>query len=184
MALSSEHGFPLWLAVATALRGWTIALQGQYDEGIALIYEGSAAVRTMGIRARGLTNFRLLADACIQAGRFSEALDTLTQVRTLVGRPEHFAYVELLQGTLLSKWGACKASEAENCFRAAIEIARKSNQKMTELQASTGLARLLASRGVRDEARAMLAGIYNWFTEGFDTADLKEAKALLDELNA
>jgi predicted ATPase len=72
--------------------------------------------------------------------------------------------------------------EAENCFRRAIEIARNQSAKSWELRATTSLAWLLVQRGRRDEARAMLAGIYNWFTEGFDTADLKDAKGLLDEL--
>ena len=73
-------------------------------------------------------------------------------------------------------------AEAERCFRRAIEIARRQSAKSWELRATTNLARLLAKQGRRDEARAMLADIYNWFTEGFDTADLKDAKALLDEL--
>jgi hypothetical protein len=137
----------------------------------------------MGINARGLNDFRLMADANIEACYFSEALDALTKVRTLVAQPEYLDAIELLQGKLLSRWGADKAAEAEKCFRSAIETSRNFNHKMAELQATSGLARLLASRGSRDEAQAMLVEIYNWFTEGFDTADLKEAKALLDELS-
>jgi predicted ATPase len=76
------------------------------------------------------------------------------------------------------------ATEAQNCFQRAIEIARKQSGKSWELRAATSLARLLDKQGHRDEARAMLADIYGWFTEGFDTADLKDAKALLDELGA
>ena len=75
-------------------------------------------------------------------------------------------------------------AKAEQCFRTAIEIARRQSAKSVELRATTSLARLLAKQGRRDEARAMLAEIYGWFTEGFDTADLKDAKALLDELDA
>ena len=126
----------------------------------------------------------LLADACLEAGRFGEGLDALTEARTFV-RPEHrfSAMIEVSEGKLLSKLGGSKVAEAENCFRSAIERAPKFNDKMTELQAATGLARLLASRGDRDEAHAMLSDIYNWFTEGFDTADLIEAKTLLEELD-
>jgi class 3 adenylate cyclase/tetratricopeptide (TPR) repeat protein len=192
IALCSEHGFRHWLAVGTTLRGWAIALQGRSEEGIALICEGLAVTRTMGIRARELNDLLRLADACIEARRFGEALDALSKAdalakaRTLVIEPEHdvSSWVELFRGKLLSKWGDSKTAEAENCFRCAIKVARKSNDKTTELRATTGLARLLASTSGRNEARTILAEIYNWFTEGFDTADLKEAKALLDELTA
>jgi predicted ATPase len=88
-----------------------------------------------------------------------------------------------LKGDMLLMDNATNESEAQHCFRAAIEIARSHRAKVKELEATTSLARLLVHEGRRDEARAMLAEIYNWFTEGFDTADLKEAKALLDELS-
>ncbi|MBV8451142.1 MAG: hypothetical protein JOZ29_02560 [Deltaproteobacteria bacterium] len=185
IVLASEHGFPIWRAIGTTLRGWCIAVQGHYDEGIALIREGSNSVRSAGITARGLNDLFLLAGACLEAGHISEGLDTLTEARALVSQPEHpvLGVIELFKGNLLSKWGGSRAAEAEDCFRAAIEIARKFNNKMAELQAISGLARLLASHGDRDEARTMLAEIYNWFTEGFGTPDLKDAKLLLDELS-
>jgi predicted ATPase len=84
---------------------------------------------------------------------------------------------------LLLRQGDSNAAEARKCFERAIEIARKQSAKSLELRATMSLARLLNEQGRRDEAHAMLADIYNWFTEGFDTADLKDAKALLDELN-
>jgi len=87
-----------------------------------------------------------------------------------------------LKGELLLKQDNSNTAEAQKCFERAIEIARKQSAKSLELRATMSLARLLDKRGKRDEARAMLADIYNWFTEGFDTADLKDAKALLDEL--
>ena len=83
----------------------------------------------------------------------------------------------------LQKQNQANAAEAQNCFACAIEIAQKQSAKSWKLRATTSLARLLTSQGRRDEARAMLADIYGWFTEGFDTADLKDAKALLDQLN-
>ena len=83
---------------------------------------------------------------------------------------------------MLLKQNNSSAAEAESCFRRAIEIARNQSAKSWELRATMSLARLLAKQRHRNEARAMLADIYNWFTEGFDTADLKDAKALLDEL--
>jgi len=85
---------------------------------------------------------------------------------------------------LLLKQDESNTGEAQNCFERAIEITRKQSAKSFELRATTSLARLLAKQGLRDEARAMLATIYNWFTEGFDTADLKDAKALLDRLDS
>ena len=94
------------------------------------------------------------------------------------------AEVHRLKGELLLAQDTSNVSHAEQTFRIAIEIARKQSAKSWELRATTSLARLLDQQGKRDEARAMLAEIYNWFTEGFDTADLKDAKALLDELSA
>jgi len=84
---------------------------------------------------------------------------------------------------LLLKQDDSNAAEARNCFERAVEIARKQSAKSLELRATRSLAQLLAKQGRRDEARMMLAEIYNWFAEGFDTADLKEAKALLEELS-
>ena len=87
------------------------------------------------------------------------------------------------RGELLLARNPCDIAEAEQCFRTAIEIARGQSARSEELRATTSLARLLAKQSHRDEARAMLADIYGWFTEGFDTADLKDAKALIDELS-
>jgi len=113
-----------------------------------------------------------------------EVVDALTEAKALVVQPEHrfHARIELLKGKLLSRRNLSKAAESESCFRSATDIAQKLDVKMIELQAAVGLARLLDARASRDEARAMLSKIYNWFTEGFDTADLMEAKALLKEL--
>jgi predicted ATPase len=91
-------------------------------------------------------------------------------------------YQHHVKGELLLAQNPSDGVEAERCFRSAIEIARRQSARIAELRATTSLARLLAKQGRRDEARAMLAAIYGWFTEGFDTADLKDAKALLDEL--
>jgi len=89
-----------------------------------------------------------------------------------------------IKGELLLAQNPSDVAEAERCFRTAIEIARRQSARSAELRATTSLAHLLAKQGRRDEARAMLAEIYGWFTEGFDTADLKDAKGLLDQLNA
>jgi len=96
----------------------------------------------------------------------------------------HEAEIYRVKGELLLRQDDSNTVEAQSCFERAIEIARKQSAKSLELRATTSLARLLISQGKRDEARAMLGEIYGWFTEGFDTRDLKDAEALLDELNA
>jgi tetratricopeptide (TPR) repeat protein len=118
-------------------------------------------------------------------GRLDEAFSTLTSAFELAEQNEvadELALMHLLKGQLLE--GKFHLEEAENSFRTSIEIARRQSAKSLELIATTSLARFLAKQGRRDEARAMLAEVYNWFTEGFDTADLKDAKALLEELGA
>jgi predicted ATPase len=102
-----------------------------------------------------------------------------------MARRDGFSIPEMLRlkAELLLLGGTGATAEAAECFRDAIELARRQSAKSWELRTTTSLARLLAKQGNRDEARTMLAEIYNWFTEGFDTADLKDAKALLDELS-
>ena len=129
----------------------------------------------------------ILADACLRAGRYPEAMDAVAAGRDAYAEdwPAYFAdaEVERIAGDTLILMGAENAAEAEQCMRRAIAIAAEQGAKSFELRATTSLARLLARHDRRVEARAMLAAIYNWFTEGFDTADLKNAKALLDELS-
>ena len=127
-----------------------------------------------------------LAEACLVANRFDDGLSALTEAMATAEDHEEYCHLpELyrLRGKLLLKKEDSNAGDAQRCFEQAMEIARKQSAKSFELRATTSLARLLASQGRRDEARTMLADIYNWFTEGFDTADLKDAKALLDELS-
>jgi len=109
----------------------------------------------------------------------------LTEAQAFANGTEGHAYdaeIYRLKGELLRRTGDSNAAEAQNCFERAIEIARNQSAKSLELRATMSLARLLAKQGKCDEARTLLAEIYNWFTEGFGTADLKDAKALLDEL--
>jgi predicted ATPase len=129
----------------------------------------------------------LTATALGKAGQFDEALRTIEESFSIIertGQRHHQAEVHRLKGELLLVQRASNADDAERCFRAAIEIARKQHAKSWELRATTSLARLLTTQRQRDKARAVLAEIYGWFTEGFDTADLKDAKALLEELSA
>ena len=127
----------------------------------------------------------LLVEVCIETGRFDDGLSALNEALAAANEHENRSYeaeTHRLKGELLLKQDDPNAVEAQSCFRRAIEIARNQSAKSWELRATTSLARLLANHGRRDEARTMLAEIYGWFTEGFDTADLKDAKELLEEL--
>ena len=185
IALSAEQGLADYLAYATVQRGWAIAEQGRNEEGIAMIQETLAALRATGTEVTRPGDLCLLAEACMETGRLDEGLSALTEALAAANEHEnrhHEAEMHRLKGELLLKRDDSNDVEAQSCFQRAIEIARRQSAKSFELRATTSLAWLLAKQGRRDEARAMLAEIYGWFTEGFDTADLKDAKALLDEL--
>jgi predicted ATPase len=122
----------------------------------------------------------------MKVGRFDEGLSALTEALMFADqKQDRYCEAETyrLKGMLLLEQDDSNAGEAQRCFQRAIEIARKQSAKSYELRATTSVARLYASQGHRHEARTMLADIYGWFTEGFDTADLKDARALLDELS-
>jgi class 3 adenylate cyclase/predicted ATPase len=206
IVLSAEHGLTERLAWATSLRGWTMAEQGHNEEGIAQIQEGLAASRATGAELWRPYHLCLLAEACTETGRLDDGISALTEALAAADEHENRSYeaeIHRLKGELLLRQNqldmrtsqtrlldstsfrlAPNTSEAQGCFERAIEIARKQRAKSFELRATMSLVRLLAQQGHRDEAGTMLAEIYGWFTEGFDTADLKDAKALLDELNA
>jgi predicted ATPase len=122
----------------------------------------------------------------METGRLDDGLGASTEGLAAADEHENRSYeaeTHRLKGELLLKQDNSSTAEAQSCFERAIEIAHGQSAKSWELRATMSLARLLAKQGKRDEARTMLADIYNWFTEGFDTADLKDAKALLDELS-
>jgi predicted ATPase/class 3 adenylate cyclase len=191
IALSTEQGFPFWLPPGTVLRGWALAAQGQVAEGIAQMRQGVAARRATGTETGPLRFLALLAEAYGRGGQPEEGLTALAEALTVVdktGQRLYEAELYRLKGTLtLQSQVPSRRSqveeEAEQCFCQAIDIARRQSAKSLELRAVMSLGRLWNERGKRDEARQMLAKIYGWFTEGFDTRDLQEAKALLDELS-
>ena len=164
--------------------GHARAQLGRATEGIALIRQGIAGLLEIGSRLGiSLRSRRTLAEAQEREGAIVDALETVEQA--LQANPDELVYrpeTLRLRGELRLKQGQTELAEAD--FREAIALARNMGAKAWELRATMSLARLLATQGRRDEARAMLAEIYGWFTEGFDTADLKDAKALLDELGA
>jgi predicted ATPase len=185
IALSAEHGFTQILALTTILHGWAMAEQGHREEGIAQVQEGLAAHRATGAELLRPYHLCLLAEACMETGRFDDGLSALMEALAAVDEHENRFYeaeTYRLKGELLLKQDDTNTAEAQSCFERAIEIARKQSAKSWELRATMSLARLLVKQDRRDDARTMLAEVYDWFTEGFDTADLKDAKALLDEL--
>jgi predicted ATPase len=187
IALSGEYTMTEVLALATSMRGWALASQGRLEQGIAQLEEGLAATEAMGSKLNRPSFLCMLAQAFMQAGRLNDGLSALTEALLTADQNEirfYEAETHRLKGELLLRQHDSNVAKAQRCFVCAIEIARKQSAKSWELRATMSLARLIASQGRRHEACAMLADIYNWFTEGFDTADLKDAKALLDELSA
>jgi len=181
-----EHGLPYYAAVAMMMRGWALAMQNQEEEGIALIRQGLASSLAIGTRQQHGYFLALLAEALNHAGRVEQGLEALSEamnVATQTNEPFYEAELHRLRGDALVKAGAALPSEAESCFHRAIKIARQQQAKSFELRAVMSLARLWRQEGRREDGRAILADIYGWFTEGLDTADLKDARVLLDELS-
>jgi class 3 adenylate cyclase/predicted ATPase len=181
VAVTTEQGFPFWRAEGTMVRGWVKVKNGDVAEGISLLRSGLAAYRSVG--AEGAYFIALLAMACEIAGQIDEAvtqLDDALQITERTGARWFAAELNRHKGHLRRRQGQTEA--AEELYRKALSIAREQEAKLWELRAAVSLARLWAEAGRRAEARDLLAPVYGWFTEGFDTADLKEAAALLAEL--
>ncbi len=184
-SLATEKDFPLWIRFGIVFRSWALIEQGQVKEGIAQLQEGMTIMPHAGLLGQTL-HLNLLADAFIKIGQLDKAFGALAEEAALADKTgEDFWQAERhrLQGRLLIKHDG-KEVEAESCFQQALEIARNQSAKSLELRAATSLAQLWQDQGKRKEAHELLAPIYGWFTEGFDTGDLKEARALLDELHA
>jgi predicted ATPase len=207
MTLSTEHGFSSYLAVATLLRGWALAEQGQAEEGIAQMRQGLAAHRATGAKLWQRYFLALLAEAYGKAGQLEEGLTLLAEALAIVDSTEERVYeaelyrlygeLTLHQGSQKSKGKSQKSKitdprpltpdpqgEAETCFLKAIEIAREQQAKSLELRATLSLARLWQHQSKQKKAHKILKKLYDWFTEGFDTKDLQEAKALLEDLSS
>jgi adenylate cyclase len=176
IVISGKEGFPFPLALATAYRGG--ALGG--PQGLEEIQQGLAQFVALGAEAS--RPHGLLADAYRELERTDDALAALEAAFASRSQARSFdAELHRVKGEVLLQRD--EPEDAEHCFRRAIEVAREQEAKSLELRAATSLARLLRAQGRRDEARALLQPVYAWFTEGFDTADLNDAKALLDELS-
>ena len=186
VTLSTEHELPLWHTAGTFLLGWVLTMQGQEDVGLEQMRQGIADWRTLGMETWVTHLLTLLAEAYCYAGQIEAGLDVIAEALALVEQhEERFCEVELyrLKGELLLA-SQPRGMEAEICFRHALEVAREQHAKSLQLRAAMSLSRLWQRQGKRAEAQLMLADIYEWFTEGFDTADLREAKTLLERLRA
>jgi predicted ATPase len=184
-ALCTEHGFAQYLAWSTILRGAAVAAQGSWAEGLAQMREGLVAYRATGARSLGHWFHALLAEACGRAGQVETGLRSLEEALEALQTTEDRCYeaeVYRLKGELLLQQSAARQGEAEEHVQQALTVARRQEAKSLELRAATSLARLWQQQGKQAEAHALLAPVYGWFAEGFDTADLLEAKALLAEL--
>jgi class 3 adenylate cyclase/predicted ATPase len=183
VAVTTEQGFAFWGAAGTVYRGWVKVKNGDVAEGISLLRSGSSAYRATGAETAVPYFLALLARACKIAGQVQEAvtrLDDALQIVERTGERWFAAELNRHKGQLLLRQGHTEAAEELYCK--ALSIAREQEAKLWQLRAAASLARLRRDQARPDEARDLLAPVYGWFTEGFDTADLKEAKALLDEL--
>jgi class 3 adenylate cyclase/predicted ATPase len=185
ISLATEQGFPLWGAVGSVLRGWTLAQRGAGQEGVAQMHQGLQAHRGTGAAILRPYFLALLADVHGTLGAQEAGLMVLAEALTLAETTgERWYEPELyrLKGVLLLQQSSDNCMVAESCFHHALESARSQQAKSWELRAATSLARLWQRQDKRQEAHDLLAPVYHWFTEGFDTADLKDAKVLLHEL--
>jgi class 3 adenylate cyclase/tetratricopeptide (TPR) repeat protein len=183
VAISSEQGFPLWLGTGNMMRGWCLGAMGQAAEGIALLLQGIATWRPTSNLGYPFI-LTMLAEVYGIAGQPEEGLNRLAEAAEWVERiQDRWAEAEIhrLRGTLLRSMH--EYSAAEDSYRRALAVARQQSAKFWELRAALDLARLWRDQGRRTEARDLLAPIYGWFTEGFDTPVLQEARSLLEQLN-
>jgi predicted ATPase len=210
LVLATEHGFPYLSAVGTVLQGWGRARAGTVEEGLAQMRQGLAALRATGAELLRPYLLALLAEACARGGQIEAGLGALEEA--LVAADQHaerFYEAELhrLKGELLlRKWREAETNpapsdlqprqaasgetagwaplqrEAEACFQSALALARRQRAKLLELRAALSLSRLWQQQGKQAAARQLTEEVYGWFTEGFETTDLQEAKALLQEL--
>ena len=185
LALATEQGFLVDVAMGTGLRGWALALQGQGKEGLAQVHQGIAALQATGAVLSVPYYCTWLADVYAHLGHTEDGLQALAEAHTLVEQhEERFWEAEIyrLRGVLLLRRSGTPQAEAEACFQQALDVARRQEAKSLELRAAMSLSRLWQQQGKRQEAHDLLAPVYGWFTEGFDTKDLQEAKVLLEAL--
>jgi predicted ATPase len=183
VALSNEHGFPFFAAFGTMYQGWSSTALGRPQQGLTLLTKGLSAFRATGTvtgTARALIS---LAETYSKLQQPLECMNCLSEAEQIIETTEERnieAELHRLRGDLMLS--SCDPTAAEPNYRRALTVACRQKAKFGELRAATSLARLWRDQGKRIEARDLLAPIYGWFTEGFDTPVLQDAKALLDQL--
>jgi predicted ATPase len=186
IALATTHTLPQFLAAGRFNLGWALAAQGQGDEGVTLLCQSVTDMRATGNHTAAPQFLPVLAEAYGALGQVDAGVSIVTEALELVEQTGVRVYeveTHRIKGTLLLHQAVPDAAQAEVCFQQALDIARQQEAKSWELRAATSLARLWQQQGKHQEAYDLLARVYGWFTEGFDTADLQEAKRLLDELS-
>ncbi|MCI0409487.1 MAG: hypothetical protein L0191_13165 [Acidobacteria bacterium] len=202
--IATEQDLPMWMAAGALLRGWVLVKRGQGEEGIRQIHQGVATWRAMGTRLEDSYFLALLAEAHGEVGQAADGLAVVAEALAVAdkyGERVYEAELYRLKGELSLQSRSSESgvrnqkakvsdpptpdpqAEAEECFRQAIAIARRQSAKSLELRAVMSLCRLWQQQAKKKQARQRLAEIYGWFTEGLDTADLQEAKALLQSLS-
>ena len=185
ITLATEHGFRQWETYGTFFKGFALVLQGQDESSLDQMRQGFTVVSTTGPAILRMPSLLFLAEAYGKAGEAEVGLPLLVEARTGMDesrRGDLMAESYRIEGELLLRQATPEVSTAETAFQLAINIACQQEVKSWELRASISLARLWQSQGKRKEAYGLLAPVYEWFTEGFETADLIDAQALLDAL--
>jgi predicted ATPase len=183
--MARTHGFPLFVGANLVLQGWALAMHGRATEALAQMEQGLAMSQATGHKVFYPWNLALMAEAYGQAGQFAAALTVVVEALTIIDTTEERMWEAELHRL---KGETCLAQAAENhavaaaCLQQAFVVARRQHAKSWELRAAMSLARLWQGQGKRAEAFELLAPIYDWFTEGFETPDLQDARVLLDAL--
>jgi predicted ATPase len=187
LALATEHGFPHWAALGATLRGWALAMRDKSEDGMAQLRRGIADWRATGASLVVPYVLTLQAEASSLLGHIEEGLRSLDDAQAVLEQHEDRwweAEIYRLRGVLLLRQSIAAEVEAEAWLRRALEVAQSQQAKSLELRATSTLAHLWHAQGKHSKARDLLSPVYGWFTEGFDTIDLQDAKALLAELSA
>jgi predicted ATPase len=194
LRLAMAHGFLLYIAVGKIVHGATLVAQEQVQEGLGYIRQGVTACPTLGTRHLQPWGLAMVAESYVRLGQLEAGLSALAEPPARMATISNLFYaaeIARLEGILRLQAGGqdpdrgpdmSPTTVAEHCFQRALAGARRQQARWWELRAAVSLARLWQQHGKRTEAHALLAPIYGWFTEGFDTADVQEAKTLLDEL--
>jgi tetratricopeptide (TPR) repeat protein len=185
LAISREHGFSMRIALVRLMRGWVLLSRTDDRSALTELSEGLAEFRATGARAWQTNFLALLAIGYLRAGKYAEGLSAIAEAHSLARVHDEYWWgpeLHRLEGDLLLASPCLAQDRVEQCYQNALESARRQEAKSWELRAATSMARLWREQGRSDEARELLAPVYGWFTEGFDTSDLKEAQAMLGRL--